>query len=60
MTVSPDVTAAVAARWRLALAEADIEEADAHLLAVEGRAPADEPKAAAIPPAGFSSKRRET
>ena len=50
MTISPEVTPPVAAQWQLALAEAGIGEADVHLLAVDGQAPADEPKAASYPP----------
>lgn len=49
MTISPEVTPAVATQWQLALAEAGIGEADVHLLTVDGRAPADEPKAASYP-----------
>lgn len=49
MTVSPEVSPVVATQWQLGLAEAGIGEADAHLLAVDGRAPDDEPKAACYP-----------
>jgi|GEM_PF-5125976 len=49
MTISPAITPAVAAQWRLALAEAEIGETDAHLLSVAGQAPPNEPKAAYYP-----------